>query len=267
MTATLLMRLDGPLQSWGVASLYARRDTLDHPSKSGVIGLCAAALGRGREDEIGDLAGLRHGVLVVDPGRVIQDYHTVSNVIRGSKASRVDLTPSAVMRLWSASEIRGEKLPSVGDVTGVVKATELTWRSYLADAMFVAGLEGPLAVLEEVREALGRPAFPLCLGRASCLPSAPVDFRERPDGGLVDLPLVEALESLVLDAVGWLESRHPAGGPERRHRARAQRIIVECDSDQATLRVRDQPQDASSGSRQFTLRYARVVPVGRSSDA
>ena len=46
MPTTLLLRLDGPLQSWGVASRYARRDTLDHQSKSGVIGLCAAALGR-----------------------------------------------------------------------------------------------------------------------------------------------------------------------------------------------------------------------------
>lgn len=43
--STLLMRLAGPLQSWGTTSRFDQRDTGKEPSKSGVIGLMAAALG------------------------------------------------------------------------------------------------------------------------------------------------------------------------------------------------------------------------------
>src|SRR3990172_4719032 len=42
---TLLLRLVGPMQSWGTTSRFDQRDTGKEPSKSGVIGLLAAALG------------------------------------------------------------------------------------------------------------------------------------------------------------------------------------------------------------------------------
>ena len=43
---TLLLRLVGPMQAWGTSSRFDERDTGKEPSKSGVIGLLAAALGR-----------------------------------------------------------------------------------------------------------------------------------------------------------------------------------------------------------------------------
>ena len=42
--ATLLMRLAGPMQSWGTTSRFDQRDTGKEPSKSGVVGLLAAVL-------------------------------------------------------------------------------------------------------------------------------------------------------------------------------------------------------------------------------
>ena len=57
----LLLRLCGPMQSWGVQSRFSVRDTGLEPSKSGVVGLLAAALGRPRDAEIADLAGSAHG--------------------------------------------------------------------------------------------------------------------------------------------------------------------------------------------------------------
>ena len=42
---TLLLRLVAPLQSWGTTSRFDDRDTGKEPSKSGVIGLLAAAMG------------------------------------------------------------------------------------------------------------------------------------------------------------------------------------------------------------------------------
>ena len=43
--STLLLRLAAPLQSWGASSKFGRRATEREPTKSGVIGLVAAALG------------------------------------------------------------------------------------------------------------------------------------------------------------------------------------------------------------------------------
>ena len=47
---TLLLRLVGPMQSWGTTSRFDERDTGKEPSKSGVVGLLAAALGIDREN-------------------------------------------------------------------------------------------------------------------------------------------------------------------------------------------------------------------------
>lgn len=43
--STLLLRLAGPVQSWGIDSKFEVRRTENAPSKSGVTGLLAAALG------------------------------------------------------------------------------------------------------------------------------------------------------------------------------------------------------------------------------
>ena len=57
--ATLLLRLQGPMQSWGTTSRFDERDTQLEPSKSGVLGLLCAALGRNRSEPVQDLAALR----------------------------------------------------------------------------------------------------------------------------------------------------------------------------------------------------------------
>src|SRR5437764_11434486 len=73
---TLLLRLAGPMQSWGTTSRFSIRDTGLEPSKSGVIGLLCAALGRPREHPVDDLAGLRFGVRADRPGTLRMDFQT-----------------------------------------------------------------------------------------------------------------------------------------------------------------------------------------------
>ena len=72
----LLLRLAGPMQAWGVKSRFTVRSTELEPSKSGIIGMLAAAVGRRRTDPIEDLLSLRFGVRKDQPGRVIRDFHT-----------------------------------------------------------------------------------------------------------------------------------------------------------------------------------------------
>ena len=70
---TLLLRLSGPLQSWGVQSRFSIRDTGLEPSKSGVVGLLCAALGRPRSAPVDDLAALQMGVRVDQQGHLTYD--------------------------------------------------------------------------------------------------------------------------------------------------------------------------------------------------
>src|SRR6266404_1355016 len=82
---TLLIRLAGPMQSWGTQSRFSIRDTGLEPSKSGVIGLLCSALGKPRDeadpDNFGkptlkELASLLMGVRVDRAGVMKQDFQT-----------------------------------------------------------------------------------------------------------------------------------------------------------------------------------------------
>ncbi|MCC6963742.1 MAG: type I-E CRISPR-associated protein Cas5/CasD [candidate division Zixibacteria bacterium] len=142
---TLLLRLAGPLQSWGTESRFTERDTGREPSKSGVIGLICAALGRPRDADISDLVSLRMGVRVDQEGTLIRDFHTTKDIYRSD---------------------------------GGIKPTNVSNRYYLSDASFLVGLQAdsPRAevLLNITEKALRNPHWQIFLGRKACLPSIPV---------------------------------------------------------------------------------------------
>lgn len=144
--STLLLRLAAPIQSWGVDAKFNRRGTERVPTKSGVIGLVAAALGRRRNESIGDLLTLNYGVRVDREGISLRDYHTAINP----------------------------------------KTAYVTQRYYLQDAVFLAGLEGDGELLAKIEHALHVPAFPLFLGRRSCPPEIPILLGIRTDRNLLE---------------------------------------------------------------------------------
>lgn len=154
--ATLVLRLAGPLQSWGSQSRFNQRHTDRLPTKSGVIGLLAAAQGLRRGEDLADLRGLSMGVRVDQPGQVLRDYHVASDY-RGGKL------------LSSAVNAKGKQKP-----TGPGKMTAVTQRFYLQDAVFVVALSGDERLLSALALAVRSPAFPLALGRRSCVPQQPI---------------------------------------------------------------------------------------------
>jgi len=190
-THCLVLRLAGPLQSWGRQSRFNRRETSTEPTKSGVVGLLAAAQGRRRGDLIEDLLGLRLGVRVDQPGSLLRDYHTVSDYRGGP--------------LLSASVGgKGRQKP-----TAPAKFTHVTERFYLQDASFVAAVGGPPDVLGALREAVCRPAFPLALGRRACVPTQPVYLVPDAENEDDDHPGLWAGDPMsVLERVNW--QAHPA---------------------------------------------------------
>lgn len=160
---SLVLRLASPLQSWGGASQYNRRDTMGEPTKSGVIGLLAAAHGRRRHDPIEDLLALTLGVRTDQPGSLLRDYHTVSDYRK---------------RPLLSAAVSGKGLQKA---TSPAKQTHVTHRFYLQDAVFVVAVSGPEAVLATLAEAVRKPAFPLALGRRACAPTHPLLIT--PDAG------------------------------------------------------------------------------------
>lgn len=144
--AVLLLKLEGPLQSWGSNSRFTKRKTQHEPTKSGVIGLLAAALGRRRGDPIDDLTTLRFGVRIDQPGSYEQDFQTEHTRIWNKETRHWDFKDS---------------LP-------------LSQRYYLSDAVFVAAFEGSSEFVHACAGALEHPVFPLYLGRRSCPPSCKV---------------------------------------------------------------------------------------------
>ena len=209
---TLLLRLAGPMQSWGTTSRFDQRDTGKEPSKSGVVGLLAAALGIDRANwiDLDPLTRLVMGVRHDRPGIPRRDYQTAQNII---SADRSKIHPTAV-----------------------------TTRDYLADAVFLVGLEGTdRALLDRAHAALCNPTWPLALGRKSYVPSEPIWL----EAGVVDLPLRDALARRA-----WLTAMRKSESPP-------ERLLVSLESSDGTGALRmDQPL-SSFTERRFGARYVR----------
>lgn len=153
--AVLLLQLVGPMQSWGYMSRWDNRDTGREPTKSGVIGLLAAACGIPRDGDISRLASLRMSVRIDSEGSLSRDYQTAGGgTINGSEYG-------------------------VPKASGGIFGTVVSERFFLVDAAFLVALEGESEILREVEAALSMPCWPLALGRRSYPPSLPV---KRKDG-------------------------------------------------------------------------------------
>ena len=167
----LLLRLEGPLQSWGVRSRWSRRDTGPEPSKSAIIGLLGCAAGVLRPDwrsgaepdrtlEQWDNA-LRFGVRIDRPGTIETDYHTVQG--RHWQADGEFKRQRTEVKYSGGKWVFWEEIH-----------TEITWRDYLHDAAFLVALEGAHALLQNIEAHLKKPKWPLYLGRKACVPSRPI---------------------------------------------------------------------------------------------
>lgn len=224
MAHTLLLRLAGPMQSWGTNSRFKIRDTGLEPSKSGVIGLLCSALGKPRDESHPDnhdkpkletLAALRMGVRVNHEGVMKRDYHTAGGAHR------------------------------LGQRYGVAKAgggapeTVTSERFYLADFDFLVGLESnDEELLRQLIAAIEHPRWQLFLGRKSFVPHWPVYL---PDGrGLrLNTKLEDALQ------FDWPKDE-----------LEALRHVLEVSADHPCAEKRiDWPLSFDSAVRQFRPRY------------
>lgn len=162
-SAALAFVLDGPLQSWGVDSRYQQRDTAAFPTKSGIIGLLAAALGIDKHasdeaDRLVPYAALNLTVVraALDqsrPGGRLSDFHTIGGGYDAGVPWQRRSTPEKA--------------------GGGAFGTVITRRIYLTGSAFIAILEGQGTVLETAAAALLDPVWGGWLGRKACIPARP----------------------------------------------------------------------------------------------
>lgn len=207
---TLLLRLVGPMQSWGTTSRFDQRDTGKEPSKSGVVGLLAAALGIDRENwtDLEPLTRLSLGVRHDRPGLPRRDYQTAQNIISADRSK--------------------------------LHETAVTIRDYLADAVFLVGLEGDdRSLMLRIHAALRDPVWPLFLGRKSYVPSESVWMENGPQ----DAPLRRVLEQWP-----WISSN-------RKWETLPEKLLISVESENSTGVLRmDQPL-SSFAERRFGARF------------
>lgn len=210
---TLLLRLSAPLQSWGSNSLYDRRETDSMPTKSGVIGILAAALGVKREElkqskeVLAELAKLHFGVRVDLAGTKVEDFQITQ---------------------------MGNKINS-----------NLSYRAYLSDAIFLVGLCCEDAgYLKKLEYALKNPQFPLFLGRRACPPTQPLVL------GIRDRDLEQALRDEEWQVPKWRRNAL------FRYKDRIFLRIV-MDGAQGDAIKKDVPISFSSYRREYGYRYVR----------
>lgn len=160
MPTHLILRLEGPLQAWGDVAMDPRRPTRAFPSRSGLAGLLANALGwtyrdGGRTTALQD--SIRYAVREDRRPRVVRDYQTADLGAIGDTG----------WTRWGLERRGG----------GSKEGTQILEKFYLADGCFRVALslaaDAPASV-DEVAAALRRPARPLFLGRKGCPPATPL---------------------------------------------------------------------------------------------
>ncbi|MCB1567339.1 MAG: type I-E CRISPR-associated protein Cas5/CasD [Xanthomonadales bacterium] len=168
MNPYLLLWLEAPLQAWGHDSKFGRRDSLDFPTKSGVLGLlcCARGVDGEERDWLSDWAGLDMQVEAFVPRNakgaplprlpLLEDFHMVG--------AGYDLT-DPWQALMEPRLTNGSPRKSAG---GGVK---MTYRYYLQDMAFAVAIETPIDEAEAIADALKAPVWDLYLGRKNCVPT------------------------------------------------------------------------------------------------
>ena len=167
----LLLKLCGVMQSYGSSQKWYYRLTNQEPTKSAVVGMLCAALGRDRSEPVSDLSSLPMHVRVDKEGGLMRDLQTAGG---GSFLGfgKNDKLPYRPITSEGKSKSGGNAIPYNKD--------------YLCDAKFLVAIKCKNeAQAKELSESLKAPKNQISLGRKSCVPSEPIFYKivesESPD--------------------------------------------------------------------------------------
>lgn len=162
----LLLWLQAPLQAWGHDSKFGRRDSLDFPTKSGVLGLLCCARGA---------SGLQTEWLAAWADLDMQLVGYVPQDAKGQPLARQPLLRDFQM-VGSGYDDQDPwqtlLIPKTSDGKKAVGGgTKMTYRYYLQDMAYAVALQAPKRMAQEAAAALRAPAWDLYLGRKTCVPT------------------------------------------------------------------------------------------------
>ena len=222
---TILLKLSGPLQSYGTSSHFQTRYTDYYPSKSAVLGLLAACLGyrRDEEEKLRELSTLKFAVRIDQQGGLLKDYH-------------IAITDKEIVE---------------------IPQTYVTNRYYLEDALFVVALSGMDELIDTLTKAIKSPYFQPFMGRRS-LP-VPVDFFL----GESAEDILDSLRKLPWQAATWYKKKKGKQGIGEKIPLEVyadEEILAEGKIIRSKLR-RDVPVSFSQKGRQFAFRQEACISV------
>jgi len=162
----VLLWFEAPLQSWGADSKFGRRDTLNFPTKSGVLGLVCSAMGAGGEQAelLARFAPLDMQVISyrkTDTKRQKQTKQPMMRDFQMVGSGYDDKDPWQTLLVPKKAD--GSKPNGAG--------TKMTYRYYLQDAVFAVALQVPCDLAEQIAQALQNPNWDIYLGRKNCIPT------------------------------------------------------------------------------------------------
>lgn len=233
MANTLFLRLTSPLQSWGEDSQWSERRTAPEPTKSGIVGLLACALGWADDEHVRNLSRcVRVGIRCDVPGTPspLRDYHTVGGGYD---------VPQLLTAEGKPKYVTNTKKPH----------TEPTWRYYLCDASFLVAVQSDDTTIEELAQAVQFPTWQIYFGRKSCVPTRPIF-----DG----MGAYDSLQSAL--------EQHPARFLDRNEARYAEirpRIVIECE----TLEPGSVRRRVQLISRAYWIHEPRYLREGRVQNA
>jgi CRISPR system Cascade subunit CasD len=245
---------------------FDRRDTLTHPTKSGFVGMLAAALGHDRATDLGRLAELRFAVRADRPGAPVQDFHIVGggrypirprdlimdhrrarsavSVLEAGEGAVFSATADHLIDDWYGAPKGIAPDPDSGVLVAknLSRHPMITTRGYLADAAFVAAVQHPDQVfLDELSTALEQPKRLLWLGRKSCPPAGEISGGVHP-GTLEDVLAATMLLTNASAERPWTWVEVPPGTA-------------------GAVRVNDNPVSFESTRRTHAPRWERRVSI------
>ncbi|MEX2445559.1 MAG: type I-E CRISPR-associated protein Cas5/CasD [Alkalispirochaeta sp.] len=158
----LFFRVVGPIVAWGKPAVGERRETRSIPTRSGTLGIIAAALGYTQSMNPEHLTlGKQYYVasqVLVDSGLLV-DYHTTEAGQTSGKLSY---------------RTRNDELFQAQETHTILSSREYR-TDYVAVLAIIPKLDSPDPSLDVIKAALRRPTIAPFLGRKAAPPAAPFD--------------------------------------------------------------------------------------------
>lgn len=158
----LVLKLDGPFQSYSLGKTEKYNHTSQFPTKSAIIGMLGSAFGYPQGDnrliELCD--SLKMAVRMDYKPTIMQDLQVITDSnIRPIKKSKDPFQFNV-----GFSNVKG----------GLITDKRITTKEYLVDGEYTVILEGKSSVIQNCIDALKDPVWICTLGRNICFPATPI---------------------------------------------------------------------------------------------